>query len=364
MRLPESVLEFAKTDEAVKAYERFVDFYNESQNKVGKFDTSIPFWKKKEKLGFAIREEIARMSNVSKETIDSIPTEVLVANPMYQWACFAVVSSMVDAVLPESIIESIGMYTDLKTGRFGSSFSWDIDSRDLFVVSKYGNGKRHAELHKQYKGQVSITPENRMISVNTSLYKVLSDVENLADFARKAVVSLEAEMTRDAYSVFNTAMEALDNSGDDALRVTGYTQDALVDLCEKVTMYNGGRKAVIVGTQLALQNVLPADAGYRYDLQSEYVKLGYIKAAFGYDVMALPQVAAVGADFTKALDDNNIYILSPAGDKLIKGALEGSTTSHIERAQDTADLTEIITMNKRWGFAVATSSVAGLIELS
>jgi len=364
MRLPQNVITFAKTDEAVKAYQRFVDFYNHSQNKVGKFDASISLMDKKEKLGFAVREEIARLSNVSKETIDSIPTEMLVSNPMYQWACFAVVNTMVDAVLPDSIIESIGMYTDLRVGGYGDSFSFDIDSRDLFVVSKYGNGKRHAELHKQYKGQVNIIPQNRMISVATSLYKVLADVENLADFARKAVVSMEAEMTRDAFTVFNTAMEALDNSGDDALRVTGYTQDALVELCQTVTAYNGGRKAVIVGTQLALQNVLPADAGYRYDLQSDYVKIGYIKTAFGYDVMMLPQVANVGSDFTLALDDNNIYILSPAGDKLIKGALEGATTSRVERAQDTADLTEIITMNKRWGFAVATSSIAGLIELS
>jgi len=364
MRLPQNVVKFAKTEDSLKAYQRFVDFYNHKQNKVGKFDASISLMDKKEKLGFAVREEIARLSNVSKETIDSLPAEVLASNPMYQWASFAVVGTMVDAVLPDSIIDSIGLYTDLRVGGYGDSFSFDIDSRDLFVVSKHGNGKRQAELHKQYKGQINIIPENRMISVATSLYKVLADVENLAEFARKATISMEVEMTKDAYTVFNTAMEALDNTGDDALRVTGYTQDALVELCNTVTAYNGGRKAVIVGTQLALQNILPADAGYRYDLQSDYVKIGYINTAFGYDVMMLPQVANVGSDFTLALDDNNIYVLSPAGDKLIKGALEGATTSHVQMAQSNADLTEVVTMNKRWGFAVATSSVAGLIELS
>lgn len=363
MRLPQNVVTFAKTEDSLKAYKMFVDYYNHKQNK-GIFDNSVSLTDKKEKLDFAVREEIARLSQVSKETMKTLPAEVLASNPMYQWAAFAVVNTMVDAVLPDSIIDSIGLYTDLRVGGYGDSFSFDIDSRDLFVVSKHGNGKRHAELRKQYKGQVNILPENRMISVYTSLYKVLAGVEDLADFARKAAISMEVAMTKDAYTAFNTAMENLDNAGDDALRVTGYTQDALVELCQTVTAYNGGRKAVIVGTQLALQNVLPSDAGCRYDLQSEYVKIGYIKTAFGYDVMMLPQVANVGSDFTLALDDNNIYVVSPAGDKLIKGALEGATTSHVERAQDTADLSEVVTMNKRWGFAVATSSIAGLIELS
>jgi hypothetical protein len=80
--------------------------------------------------------------------------------------------------------------------------------------------------------------------------------------------------------------------------------------------------------------------------------------------MVLPQVADHTTDFKLALDDNNIYILSPSGDKLIKGALEGATMGNTQSYTNTANLTENATLNKRWGFAVATSSIAGLIALS
>ena len=362
MRLPSNVVTFAQNDDNLKAYKQFVDYFNHKNNKVGKFDTGIELSAKKEKLDFAVREEIARLAN--QPNIDGIAAEVLATNPMYQWAAFAVVGTMVDAVLPDTIIDSIGLYTDLRVGGYGDSFSFDIETRDLFVVSKYGNGNRHSEMHKQYKGQVNIIPENRQISVQTSLYKVLAGIEDMADFAMKAVRSLETQMTVDAFSAFNTAMEALPTTGDAALKIAGYTQSDLVELCQKVTAFNGGRKAVIVGTQLALQNVLPEDTNYRYSLDSEYVKIGYVKSAFGYDIMVLPQVADYTTDFKLALDDNNIYVVSPAGDKLIKGALEGATMSYVEPHQSTANLTEVVTMSKRWGFAVATSSIAGIIALS
>jgi len=360
MRLPNNVVAFAQND--VTLYEQFQDYFNHKHNKVGHFDADTKLTDKKSQLDESIKKEIAKFSNVA--SVEGIAPEVLATNPMYQWAAFAIVGAMVDAILPDTVIDSIGLYTDLRVGGFGDSFSFDIEARDLFVVSKYGNGARSAEVRKQFKGQVNIIPENRQITVQTSLYKVLCGLEDIADFAMKAARSLETQMTVDAFTAFNAAMLALPNTGDDQLRIAGYTQEDVVELCQKVTAFNGGRKAVIVGTQLALQNVLPTDTNYRYSLESDYVKIGYIKTAFGYDVMVLPQVADHTVDFKLALDDNNIYVLSPSADKLLKGALEGSTLSHVQPAQATANLTENVTFSKRWGFAVATSAIAGIITIA
>ena len=125
----------------------------------------------------------------------------------------------------------------------------------------------------------------------------------------KAAKSLESQATIDAFNAFNTAMGALDNAGDDLLRVAGYSQTTLVSLCQKVTAWNGGNKAVVVGTQLALQDILPNDANYRYDLDSQYVKIGYIPTAFNYDLMALPRWQVIQIPFTLALDDTKITFL-------------------------------------------------------
>jgi hypothetical protein len=359
MKLPMNVITFA--GEKVNIYKQFKDYFNHYHKK-GTFDETVSLSEKEQKINFAVKEEIARLANLP--TVEGIAPEVLASHPSYSWATFAVIGAMVDSVLPEAIIDSVGLYTDVKVGGYGDSFAFDVKPRDLFVVSKAGKGKRTSEVHKQFDGQVTIVPEFRDITVQVSLYKVLAGQENIAEFAMKAAKSLEAQMTIDAFNAFNTAMGSLDNAGDDALRVAGYTQSVLVEYAQKVTAWNGGNKAVVVGTQLALQNILPNDANYRYELDSDYVKLGYVKSAFGYDIMALPQVANYVTPFKLALDDTKIYILSPSSQKILKMCLEGSTMSITNGIYDNANLTQNTTMKKSYGIGVCTNSVAAVISLS
>lgn len=359
IRLPNNVIAFAKDN--IKPYEQFVDYFNHFYKK-GTYDESVSLSEKEDKLNTAVRSEIARLSNLP--TVDGIAPEVLATHPAYAWATFAVIGSMVDAILPQALIDSVGLYTRVMVGGWGDSFAVTIKPRDLFVVSKAGRGKRNSEVHKQFDGQITIVPEFRDITVGVSLYKVLAGQENLAEFALKATKSLEAQATVDTFNAFNTAMAALDNAGDDLLRVAGYSQSTFVELCQKVTAWNGGNKAICVGTQLAIQTILPDDANYRYELDSDYVKLGYIKNFAGTDIMMLPQVSAIASPFTLALDDTKLYILSPSAQKLVNLALEGSTLSIINGLYENANLVQNTTMKKSYGIAVGTSSIAACITLS
>jgi len=365
IKMPNNVIAFAGNN--IKIYEQFKDYYNHYFGRKGhylEFDADgkpLDLEVKASKVDEGMRKEIARLSMVNN--VDGLSAEVLATHPLYKWATFAVVGAMVDTVLPDSLIASTGLYTDVRVGGYGDSFAFDIKPRDLFVPSKSGKAKRHGEVRKQFEGQVTVLPEFHDITVQVSFYKVLSGKENLAEFAMKAAKGIEAQATIDTFGTFNTAMAALDNAGDDLLRVAGYTQDTFVSLAQKVTAWNGGNKAVAVGTQLALQNILPDDANYRYELDSEYVKIGYIQTAFNYDIMALPQVADYRTPFTLALDDEKIYILSPSAGKLIKLCLEGSTISIVDDINSNANLTQSTTMRKSYGSAVCTSALAAVITL-
>lgn len=372
MKIPNEVMSFAQTEEGLAPYKMFVDYWNHFQSKNGKkgleFQTvnedgkEITFTEKEEQMSVALREEIIRLSGSNYSP--SISFESFSMNPMIQWATFAVVGAMIDMILPDALVDSIGLYTEIRTIGFGDSAYFDVKPRDLFVVSKAGRAMRSAEVHKQFTGQVTILPVNHEITVEVALYKVLSGKESLAEFVAKAVRSIEVNITREVYSTFNTAMGALDNAGDDALRFAGYTQSVLVSLAQRISAWNGGATPIVVGTQLALQNILPADSGYRYSLDSEYVSLGYIRTAFGYDIMPLPQVADYKTEFSTVLDDNKIYILTPSTNKLVKLVLEGSTLSNVTGMYDKANLSQQATMIKAWGSGVATNSLAGVIELS
>lgn len=371
MRIPANVLEFSGGEDHVGVYKMFRDYWNHYRFMNGETNVEyqrtndkneiISFSEKEDQMNAALRREIVRMAGVPNAV--EIPAEKLVTNPMYAWATFAVVSAMIDMVLPESIIQTNGIYTDVRSVGYGDSQSFDIESNELFVVSKAGRAQRTAEMHKQYKGQLTLVPEMREISVQVSLYKVLSGMESLAVFVMKAIRSLETQMSLDVYSAFATAMDALPSTATTGLQVAGYTQSGLTSMCQRVSAWNGGAKAVILGTPLALANVLPNDANYRYWLDSEYVKLGYIRTAFGYDVMALPQVADLTTPWGVALSDSRLWVVSPSAQKLVKLVLGGNTLANTTGTFQNANLTQSATIWKAWVAGVATNAVAGVITL-
>lgn len=364
INVPNSVLSFA--GDKIDVYEAFADYFNhyraENGNTKIRYDNTISFDEKNTKMHNALLSEISRVSGI---TFSDFKPEVYATNPMFNWAAFAVVNAMIDMILPQTMIDSIGIYSEIRTGEMGNNFAFDVKPRDLFAVTKAGRGKRLSEIHKQFEGQVTVTPIEHDITVGVSLYKVLAGKENLAEFVMKATRSIESEMTLDAYTAFNTAMTNLPTTPvNGELKIAGFTQESAIRLAQSVTAFNQGSKAVFVGTQNALANILPTDSNYRYQLDSDYVKLGYVRTAFGYDTMVLPQVADWKNPFKLLLDDTRIYVLSPASQKLVKTCIEGSTIAITSGVFQNANLTQTTTLKKNFASAVATNAVAGLITLS
>ncbi len=362
IKVPYNVINFAQGN--TEPYELFKDYYNHYQ--AIHFGKKLPyregdFADKTRAMDKLLRAEIARHANVSGE----FSTEVLAVNPMVSWAVFAVVNAMIDMVLPDHMIDSTGIYTDVRTGGFGDSFAFEVKPRDLFIVTKAGRGKRNAEIQMNFTGQATVTPTEHDITVGVTLYEVLSGKINLAEFVMKAVMAIESEMLLDVYTALNGAMTNLPSTPvDERLQVTGWTQDDGTDLAEKVTAWNGGSKAVFVGTSSALAKILPAGNNYRFDIDSDFVRRGYLTTAFGYDLFAMRNVADHKNPFKMVMDGKRIYVLSPSSDKLVKLCLEGSTIAITSGVYENANLHQTTTLKKSWGCGVITNSIAGMITLS
>lgn len=364
MKIPNQVIAFAGV-ENVKPYAQFVDYFNHYRSINGntkvQFNTELSFSEKEEQMNSSLKREILRVADI--RNFEEFPVETWATHPTLRWATFAVVSAMIDAVLPDSLIDNIGMYSEIRTIGWGDSAAFDVKPRDLFVVSKAGRSKRLTELRKQYMGQVTIQPEPRQMTVYVSLQKVLAGKESLAEFVMKMIRSFENQMTYDVYDAFSTAMDALDATASTGLKVSGYTQAEFVRLSQTVAAWNGGARPLAIGTQAALANILPSNANYRYDIDSEFVRVGYIRNFIGTDIMVLPQVADWTTPFSLKLSDSRIWIISPSSDKIIKVVLEGNTLSYNGDFFDTANLTQTSTITKSWGTGVATSAVGAVITL-
>ena len=366
MTLPSHVINFAAGDkDTVLLFDSFKDYWNQYRSQNGKksfeYVPGVTLEQKGKDLNEAMVREIGKRAGVD---FTSAPIANFANHPTVVWAAGLLSSMLIEAILPDTIIESTGAYAEIRQLALGETGLFDISSRDLFPVSKAGRlGMRTAEVHKGFEGQVTLNPEFRQMSVGVNMLRVLTGLESLAKFTVKALRSLETAMTQDIYDTFATAMGNLTVNATTGLRVAGYTQKDLVQLSQRVSAFNGGAAPVVLGTKAALLSVFPDDANYRYDIESEYVKLGYMRVISGIDVFELPQVANWASPFSTYIADDRLFIVAPGVDKLVKVVLGGDMISNVSGVYDHATLTQDATLIKGWKAGVVTSSVAAIITL-
>ena len=186
----------------------------------------------------------------------------------------------------------------------------------------------------------------------------------MARFLMKAVLSMEAELTKEIALAFATAMDDVKDNGAEALHVAGLADKSVIKLIQTVQAYNRA-PAILMGTMSAVHDLLPQSANLRMMVDSDYVRVGYISNIYGTDVMVMPQYAdyAAADQYKLALPDDKIYVISPSAQKPVKLCLEGATTSNTVDSNADADLTTNTTINKSWGIGVITNAIAGVITV-
>lgn len=362
MALPKHVIEFAQGNTTL--YEAMKDYYFHSLAEDGievhfNYDKSISLAEKDERMHKEFFKEVNRIS--TKPIPEDIKFEHWLGNKEFVWATFTTVNTLIDAILPDTLLKNIGLYTDLSIVGYGETRTFDIAPNSLLTTSDGSNARRTTFLQKQFRGSKTLVPQNHAISVESSLYRMLCRKESIAEFVKKAIISLERDMLFNAYD----ALIALVENGNFPAELTkaGYDKQKLLQLCELVSAKNNGRPAIIAGTTSALARILPeASEGYRMVMNANNMSIQLIKSVFGYQTLVMPQVVT-GNGYQLKLDDDKIFILSPASDKIIKGVMEGTTFVTDVDYTDTANLTKSTTFNKRYTFEAVTNSTLGVIEL-
>lgn len=361
IKIPNRVLTFG--DEShVDLHKKFADYFNHYRavnfNAKKDYDKSVTFEEKGAKLHQAIEAEISKVAGVNSTVLSEA---VWKSSPMYRFATFAVVNSLVDMVIPDVINDEYAQFAEVKNGAYGDSFVFDIKSSDLFTITKNGNARRHVTANKQFTGQTSLIPENRSITVSVDWYRVVSGKENLAEYAMKVALSFEAEIAKDIYTVLANTYNTVTANFKEA----AFTQDAFRKLASRVAAANGGAKAIAYGTTVALGSVLPTSDYLKMGLGESYVNIGYLPVFLNTPLMAINQkINWTSADYDFAISDNEIFFISPGSQKLVKICFEGETLSVQDGQIANANMEQDITLQKRWKTGIITNAKHGVLHLS
>lgn len=208
----------------------------------------------------------------------------------------------------------------MRTVSYGDVVKHKVRPRQLFTVSKGGHGERTSFRQKQYEGDMVMAPVEHIITVYVDFYSVLCGKEDIAEFVRLAVLSIQREMEIDATNALTTGLSAANYPA--AFKKSGaFDANTLIELVETVQAYNYGVKPVVLGTMTALSHVTPdASLGFRGQWDASNGNIQLIKNFYNADLMVLPQYAkGMNPNDGLALPNNVLYVISPGMDKLVKG---------------------------------------------
>ena len=206
-----------------------------------------------------------------------------------------------------------------------------------------------------------IAPREHLITVYADMYRVLAGKESIGDFIARVVLSIEQSMYAEAISALTTGLTAATN-GTDYAHTGNFDMKTLVKMAEKVQVYNYGVRPVIAGSAVALMSVIPDSAyGYRGNYGAEGGVIDLTRSVYGFDILKLDQAAAAGGGVV--LPDDTLYIVSPAQDKLVKGAVSTSLNNS-NQFYDNADLTSNYTHRVNYAFEYASAAKAAIYKVT
>lgn len=346
-------------NDLIPAWKDYVNHYRKENYSTKKVVNETKTLAEKESLVNKIAfSEIAKFANMDTSFVGKMQMST---NPMYRWAFFAVVNKLVDIVIPDVIAEDFYQFANVSTIGKGNSGKFTIKSSDLFTVDMNGNSRRHINSQRQFTGEQTLTPVNHTITTQVDLYRVLAGEESLAEYAVKIILSIEAEIALD----IAFCMQESYNTRTANFKEAGFTQVAFKTLATRVSAANGGRKAIALGTETALMDVMPTDDYLKLGLGETYNSIGYLPVFLNTPLIALAQkIDWTSPDYDFAISDKFIYFVSPGMQKLIQVVFEDEGLYITDDVFANGNLIQNASMHKGWVTALVTNSKHAVMKLS
>lgn len=265
-----------------------------------------------------------------------------------KYKVFAVIAEIMPVAVNASLAGKFGEFAEMKDEAMGDQTVFQVEDNLVYPMLACARGTKDIERTKIVDRNFKVPTANVGIKLYDEFDRFMAGKVDLARLTAKAVQAYEnyvgkliADTIYGSYSAVETEYKATGS----------FVASTLDTIIEHVKAANNIENVQIFGTASALGNI--AD-GFGYSDRAKDIAngLGRYDTFRGSDLIALPQ-AYVASTRNFAVNNAHVIVL-PAGEKIVKVALEGQPVVEMADAMARNDMQPEMLFIRRIGAAAIT----------
>ena len=277
---------------------------------------------------------------------------------------YEVMEQITDIVVGENVLKSafVDQFVEVKNRVFNDRTDWVTEGDSLLTVASFAGNHWDTNRQSFDSGEKFTLPsEWAFIHVYMEFERFMLGIESFDKLTNAITKSFEAFINERVFAQFHNIASAVPAE----FVYSGNSEDAILELCEKLEVFGGYNNMIICGTQAALRKldgVIPEVM--IADSQKESRALTDSFGVWnGYKLMRIPQVKKNDA-FELALDNNKLFIIG-ADTKPIKLEYIGDTRAKmIDDEHVNNDLTLDLQVQTKFALGTLLPKYFGVVDLA
>ncbi len=313
------------------------------------------------KINEIFMEELQRRSGVSLESYNG-DIEEYAQNPNVVAMEQYLKKVMVEAVKPITVNASgLALIAEIRYAEYGGVEEFVMESMKGFDVSEIGDRQKHTDSQRRVKTSKSVPMKQYGLTTITSLPEIWKGEAMVADDVMLMAKSITDKIYRLALAKFNAS--TLDTVVASKYVAGSWSDKTWIKKLQMINVENG-KKPIIVGSAVALRDLLPSTTSLRVLLTDEYNgATGFMADFLGYKVIAFDPVSdSTATDGVLGLPDNRLLGMS-ADAKPIKVVI-GKALTNGDGEWDNNDLSIRTTLRQEIGVDIVTCEKVAVCKLS
>lgn len=276
---------------------------------------------------------------------------------------YDVVGQIMTPVAPAVVSTVVINLAETRNIALGDTAQFRVDSNELFQVDDLAEGLHQSATQRLYNEEFTVNPTQKAITVSVDWLFMATGKLDFGAWAYKIGLSFAGYINKLIYKALVDGIASMPA----AYKAGSYSDDNFIGLKQRVKAANANSAVYCYGTAGALGKVLPSNDYLKMQLGEEWFKNGYVGMHKGVPMMEIDQVITPGTVNTTAtlgIDDNYLWFFALGGYKPVKLVFEGSALAIADEATKTADKTQMLSIQQRFGAKLIVGSRYGQMTVS